>query len=206
MTLHEWLFSLFPAPGFYVEAGAHDGVGDSATKALEDRGWSGICVEPSSAFAGLKANRRCAVDNRCLWRCDDQMVEFSEVPGNQIELSGITQCFADHWDRSAGVSIDKPTVSLPTLLKEHAAPNVIQFMSLDTEGSEYQILLGHDFSKYHLLTLLVEHNGVEVKRDAVRGLLAVHGYQPTLDNPSAAIEDRFVHVGAWDHDRHKHRH
>jgi FkbM family methyltransferase len=193
MTLQEWVLTMFPRPGFFVEAGAHDGIGDSATKILEDHGWNGICVEPSSAFAGLQVNRRCAVDNRCLWRVDNQEMEFWEVAGGGIELSGVKECFGDHWDRSDGRMIRKPTVSLATLLAEHGAPERIEFLSLDTEGSEYEILSGHEFSHFLFLVIAVEHNGVEPKREATRKLLAQHGYTTYSENPYQAIEEWFLH-------------
>ena len=190
MTIQEWVFGLFSKPGYFVEAGAHDGIGDSCTKALEDAGWSGICIEPSIAFRGLKKNRRCAVDNRCLWQHDNSTVGFWQVPGDGIELSGIKERFGDKWDRSAGSLIQKPAVSLPTLLREHNAPSVVEFVSLDTEGSELDILMGHDFTKYRLLAVTVEHNGVIQKRDAVRNLMKEHGY--CVDQMSE-IEDWFNH-------------
>ena len=191
MTQQEWLLSLFPGHGFFVEAGAHDGIGDSQTKWLEDRGWDGICVEPSDAFAGLVANRRCRVDNRCLWSHNGQEVPFRQVAGNSIELSGIEECFADHWDRSQGTTILKPTVTLHTLLLDHLAPHIIQYLSLDTEGSEYAILSAHDFYRYLFLAISVEHNGVDFNRRMLRGLLCnCCGYVVAQEG---AIEDWFVH-------------
>ncbi len=191
MDKFEWVTSLFPKPGYFVEAGAHDGVGDSQTKALEDIGWTGICVEPSSAFAGLKASRKCKVDNRCLWWYDDDGgVPFWEVNGNGIELSGIASTFCDHWDRSGGKMLPKPTVTLPTLLRDHHAPKTIEFFSLDTEGSEHRILLGHDFDLYRFLTITVEHNGVEKQQSLIRELLISQGYK--LDRTNS-IEDWYIH-------------
>jgi hypothetical protein len=194
MTHVEWLCSLFPSGGFFVEAGAHDGIGDSTTYALEKAGWFGLCVEPSRAFAGLKQNRKCKVDDRCLWNRDDGLVGFMHVDGNQVELSGIVECFGDHWNR-AGYKhsmTTRPTVTLTTLLYQHLAPVRIEFLSLDTEGSEFQILDVHDFDRYRFLTMSVEHNRVEAKRQAVRGLLFSKGYRLSTAVP-ADVEDYFIH-------------
>ena len=190
MRVQDWIKALFPEPGYFVEAGAHDGVGDSATKELEDIGWTGICVEPSSAFHGLKASRKCKVDDRCLWKAGEVYVRFQEVAGEGIELSGIEQCFCDHHDRSDGQAVFKRTVCLPALLRHHDAPKVIEFLSLDTEGSEYEILFAHDFDAYRFLAITVEHNGVVERRDAIRTLLQGHGYKVDV---STEIEDWFIH-------------
>lgn len=189
---HEWITSLFPGGGYFVEVGAHDGVGDSHTKSLEDLGWTGVCVEPSSAFAGLKASRRCRVDDRCLWKKDGVTVPFWETPGNRIELSGIKSCFRDHWDRSEGKEVLKDSVTLTTLLREHDAPATIEFLSLDTEGSEYEILSAHDFDAFRFLAMIVEHNGVEAQRNLVRKLLRERDYRVCNESE---IEDWYVHGG-----------
>jgi len=192
MTQQKWLLSLFgDRPGYFVEAGAHDGIGDSQTKWLEDRGWTGICVEPSSAFGLLARSRRCRVDSRCLWSADGQAVRFWEVAGNGIELSGVAGCFADAWDRSKGRSVQKLTVTLKTLLAEHNAPPVFEYLCLDTEGSELEILGAHDFTSYRFLAASIEHNGVEPKRTLTRRLLADLGYALEARNPYP-IEDWFV--------------
>jgi len=195
-SITSYVSKAFPEGGFYVEAGAHDGIGDSTTKALADTGlWEGICVEPSSAFIGLKQSRKndkCHVDNRCLWQYDDQQVVFRQIGDGDTELSGIVECFGDHWDRETRPHTDllKQTVSLPTLLKEYKAPPVVTFLSLDTEGSEYPILQGHDFTKYRFTIICVEHNGVMSRRRAITGFLNSHGYGEV---GGAGVETWFGH-------------
>jgi hypothetical protein len=190
MTNHEWITHKFSEPGYFIEAGAHDGVGDSQTKALEDAGWTGICVEPSSAFRGLRRSRKCKIDNRCLWKEDNVTVAFQQVRGDGIELSGIKQCFCDHWDRTRGKLRQKQAVTLTTLLREHEAPSVIEWLALDTEGSEHDILSVHDFAAYRFLAITVEHNNVQKQRDLVRALLVSNGYVVAREN---SIEDSYLY-------------
>jgi hypothetical protein len=177
MNTTQYLLDRFPNGGYFVEAGAHDGVGDSQTYALEQVGWKGLCVEPSKAYTGLKERRKCAVDNRPLWHRSGASVVWREVEGNAVELSGILTGFCDDWDRQTRSHRDKVmmTVGLTNLLDQHNAPPTIEFLSLDTEGSELSILTGHDFDKYRFLFAAVEHNGVEVKRKALLSLLERHG-------------------------------
>ncbi len=189
MTTHDWILSLFPLPGYFVEAGAHDGMGDSTTVHLERRGWAGVCVEPSRAFRELRRRRKCLVDDRCLWNEDNAVVQFREVRGNAVELSGIESCFRDHWDRSDSVPVLKSAITLTTLLREHRAPPTIEFLSLDTEGSEVEILSAHDFGLYRFLAVVVEHNGVPAQRSIMRGLMDRHGYRVAKETE---VEDSYL--------------
>jgi predicted protein tyrosine phosphatase len=76
------------------------------------------------------------------------------------------------------VSID--TVSLTDLLKEHSAPKVIDFLSIDTEGSELDILSAFDFSEYNFNAIAVEHN-YGSQREDIQKLLAHAGYRRVFD-------------------------
>jgi hypothetical protein len=166
------LLDMFPNGGYFVEAGAHDGVGDSNTYKLELAGWKGLCVEPSNAFNGLKKSRRCSVDNRCL-SGDGRVVTFLEVLGDGVELSGIRNNFYDKWDRVTRPNVSKvvQSTTLGDVLHDHGAPNVIEYLSLDTEGSELEILTSHNFTEYKFLTMLVEYNGITTRRDELLRLL-----------------------------------
>jgi hypothetical protein len=64
-------------------------------------------------------------------------------------------------------------------LKEHGAPERIGFLSIDTEGSEYEILRNFDFRAYKFNFITVEHN-FEKPREAIHNLLTKHGYSRVL--------------------------
>ena len=51
-----------------------------------------------------------------------------------------------------------PTISLLDLLDIHNAPKFIDYLSIDTEGSEYEILNAFDFNKYKFRVITCEHN------------------------------------------------
>ena len=138
LELQQWLLRLFPSVAskqrYFVEAGAHDGCGASQTLWLEDLGWTGLLVEPSASFIGIKDNRKCKSDNRVLMDHCGEII-WREMLGNSRELSGVKGCFYDHWDRQSRDHRDqvKPCVSLTQMLTEHEAPPVIEFLCLDTE-------------------------------------------------------------------------
>ena len=158
--------------GYFVEFGGGDGVTFSNSYMLETTfGWTGIVAEPSATFAPkVAANRRCTIDTRCVWSTSGEKLKFSEVG----ELSSLTQ-FAKY-GRSRAIEYSVETVSLNDLLEHHGAPTEIDYFSIDTEGSELEILKAFDFSHYRFNVITVEHGYVTANRDAIYELLTTNGY------------------------------
>lgn len=157
--------------GYFVEFGAMDGVNISNTYRLEQSfGWRGILAEPNPVFHdALKGNRKAVIDRRCVWRETGTMLEFDM--GAQPELSSISGF-------SSAVPANRTTVesvSLRDLLREHNAPPVVDYLSVDTEGSELEILQAFDFS-YRFRVITIEHNYKRAARDALHVLLGSRGY------------------------------
>lgn len=165
-------------PGFFVEFGAADGVALSNSHLLEKHfGWKGILCEPSIGWhQALKTNRTCVIDTRCVYSVSEEKISFSE---NYLgELSAIT-AFAE--PNSSGVlkrttsSYQVETISLLDLLRAHNAPKYIEFLSIDTEGSEYEILKAFDFQSFRFGAICVEHNFADT-RGKINKLLLANGY------------------------------
>ena len=180
-------------PGFFVEFGSADGVALSNSFLLEkERGWAGILCEPSRSWhEDLKRNRSCIVDTRCVYSRTGEQISFSE---NYIgELSGITEFTGDDHhgilDRTT-TSYQVETISLLDLLRIHNAPKHIEFLSVDTEGSEFKILNAFDFSKHTFGAVCVEHNYLE-NRPKVKQLLEANGYRQVYPELSE-FDDWFV--------------
>ncbi len=169
--------------GFFLDSGASDGVSANNTLLLETQlGWSGICVEPNDdMFRQLRRNRRCQCVNCCLYDRSGE-VEFVE---RAKTLGGILAEYHPAHLRFAaetfGLAPDMPeTVTKPacpvgTVLRRHGAPSVIDYWSLDTEGSELSILRTFPFDEYAVRVLTVEHNWLPM-REQVRELLERHRY------------------------------
>jgi FkbM family methyltransferase len=169
-------------PGYFVEVGASDGVQLSNTLALErDFGWSGVCVEPVPAeFERLCVNRPttfCSPNPLA----DRSGVEVSfnvwECPRDGTMLSGIADWINTRPYTLAGKRITMRTETLTDVLDRAGAPAVIEYLSLDTEGSELAILRGIDWSRYRFLLIHVEHNFVEPQRTEMRQFLEGVGYR-----------------------------
>ena len=180
-------------PGFFVEFGSADGVALSNSFLLEkEMGWSGILCEPSRSWhEDLKRKRSCIVDTRCVYSRTGEQISFSE---NYIgELSGITEFTGDDHhgilDRTT-TSYQVETISLLDLLKSHSAPKHIEFLSVDTEGSEFEILNAFDFSQHTFGAVCVEHNYLE-NRPKVKQLLEANGYRQVYPELSE-FDDWFV--------------
>ena len=169
----------FRQSGFFLEFGATDGVDLSNTQLMETGfGWSGILAEPTRRWHNdLKANRACTIDTRCVWKTSGEELQFTEsIRG---EKSGIS-AFVTPTHKLRGRSYTVKTVSLNDLLVEHNAPNFIDFASIDTEGSEFDILSTLDFERWSFGALTVEHNYVPQRQD-IHALLTSKGYKRVLE-------------------------
>jgi len=166
--------------GYFVEFGAFDGVHLSNSYLFEKQfGWQGIVAEPApDQFAKCVQRRFCHIDPRCVWGRSGDVVSFNQVPGNE-ELATADICSnADlHGQARAAQKslIQVQTVSLNDLLREWDAPRVIDYISIDTEGSEHEILKAFDFGAHAFRTLTVEHNFTD-KREPIHQLLSAAGY------------------------------
>lgn len=166
--------------GFFVEFGATDGVMLSNTYLLEkDFGWKGICAEPNPKFFKmLKENRSCTVTNACISDRDDDLVSFilaEEYGGVEpsVKKGKHKSIVASYESNETVIQIN--TKSLDTVLNECGAPKIIDYISIDTEGHEYQILSTFPFEKWDVKLLTIEHN-FEPQRQEIFKLLSSKGY------------------------------
>jgi FkbM family methyltransferase len=183
--LHQDLFVLstlkLKQNGFFVEFGATNGIDGSNTFLLEKEfGWRGILAEPAKGWhTQLQNNRPLAkIEFNCVWKDSHSKILFKEVP-DAPGLSTISQ-FADsdlHADsRKHGKEYKVSTISLNDLLKKFDAPEVIDYLSIDTEGTEYEILKEFNFNKYKINIISCEHNYND-KRDTIKILLESKGFK-----------------------------
>jgi FkbM family methyltransferase len=166
--------------GYFVEFGGTDGVEGSNSHLLEkDFGWQGIVAEPAKCWhEALKRNRKCHIDTRCVWSTSNESIDFCEA--NAATLSTATE-FIDRdmhgkTRKENNTTYAVETVSLTDLLGTYDAPRQIDYLSIDTEGSEFSILSNFDFSKYKIKVITVEHNWTP-DRERIYSLLTSHGYE-----------------------------
>lgn len=167
--------------GYFVEFGATNGKQISNTYLLEKAfGWTGIVAEPSPFWhAELRRNRNCIIETKCVWKRSGEHLQFL-VSQSSPELATI-ESFRnnDHHKefRAQNATLfDVETISLNELLSTHSAPRIIDYLSVDTEGSELDILEAFDFTKHTPRILSVEHNHIQTQREQLRELLEARGY------------------------------
>jgi FkbM family methyltransferase len=169
--------------GYFVEFGATDGVSLSNTCLLERRfGWRGICAEPSRQWhRELRANRKCEIDTRCVWSNSGDSLAFSEYEdGEYSKLSSFDATDGRALNRRLARQYEVETVTLTDLLAWHDAPAEIDYLSIDTEGSELEILAAHDFNRHRFRIITVEHNGSWERRRRIARLLLAQGYRRSM--------------------------
>jgi FkbM family methyltransferase len=183
----------FKRNGFFVEFGATNGLDLSNTYLLEkEYGWRGILAEPARCWHNtLRSNRASCIDTRCVWIESGTTVQFSEVEDPELSTISIHSSSDLHGrSRNKGTTYDVVTVSLIDLLREYNAPNTIDFLSIDTEGSEYDILRSFDFSQYDFQVIACEHNFTP-RRSQVFDLLTSRGYSRKFEDVSG-FDDWYV--------------
>jgi FkbM family methyltransferase len=156
--------------GFFVEAGANDGLSQSNTYYFEKiRKWTGVLVEPIPDLA-----KRCAT-RRSKSTVINAALVSAEFGGSDIEInyaglmSAVQGAFADEELTNRHVAdglciqgiersykIRVPALTLTTILDQIRPRQAIDLLSLDIEGYEPDALKGLDFHKYRPRFLCIE--------------------------------------------------
>jgi FkbM family methyltransferase len=154
--------------GFFVDIGAHDGITLSNTYYLEKNlGWTGICVEPNpTVYAKLLKNRKCICLNGAVSDRKGESV-FLKVDGYSEMLSGLLGKYdPKHLQRiekelrlfgGTKRQITVPCLDLNEVLTQHNVRHV-DYLSIDTEGSEFDILKSVNFDHIKCAAISVENN------------------------------------------------
>ena len=170
--------------GFFVDIGAHNGVTHSNSFFFErELGWHGICIEPLGyVFEKLKRNRRCICLNVCISN-HGPLVDFIQVQGLPQMLSGMVHTYDPrHLERlKKEVEFTKgrydimscPALSFEQMVQKYQVTH-IDYLSVDTEGSEFEILISIDFNTVSIFAISVENNFKEKK---IQEFLETKGFE-----------------------------
>ena len=147
--------------GFFIDVGAWEPVLHSVTNHFSERGWRGINVEPvPEYFDKLVAARTRDVNLQLALSDRPGESTFSVIQGSGLStLRGLDQ---DHiQDLARGgfptVEVKVTTATLADVCREHVPPGqVIDFLKVDVEGWEAQVLRGSDWKSYRPRVVIVE--------------------------------------------------
>ena len=169
----------------FLEFGATDGISLSNSYMLENNfEWTGVLAEPSPQWhKELKNNRpNTKIITDCIWKKSGEKLNFfvSEV--------GVLSTLDDfkHNDLSTmpgntelrtqdGKVVKVKTISINDVMEKHLNGNAPSYLSIDTEGSEYEILKSLDFKKYRPVVFTIEHNYTNLE-NKIDKLMISKGY------------------------------
>lgn len=163
--------------GFFVDVGANDGVTLSNTYYLEkELNWSGIAIEPLPiAFEKLEENRNSILIKGCIAEANGQ-TRFLEIVGEMHMWSGIVDKYDDTHLRKIDAVLDEcdggqktiitvPTYTLDHILEKHKIRR-INYLTIDTEGGELEILQSVNYRKYDIDLIGCENNYKSLEIDS----------------------------------------
>jgi len=149
--------------GFFVEIGAYDGISGSNCFYFEKfMNWTGIAVEPSQRqFEFLQKNRNCKCINKAVTKKIEKK-EFIDVIQGYTMMSGINdksyQKTLDIINADSKTNIQKIIIETSTFNQIVGNNNFIDYLSIDVEGGELDILNSIDFDFYNIKVISVENN------------------------------------------------
>jgi FkbM family methyltransferase len=172
--------------GYYIEIGANDGITFSNTKLLEELKWNGICIEANpQAFKKLIKNRTCKNIQCAVFDYDG---DISFKSGDDSLVGGITSELVDTWEKADKKQWVEQKVRCKTLyqiLEEENVPKIIDYISIDTEGSEFIILdkfFQDNKKKYKFGYVDIEHNYDTRNYKRIKVLMEANGYKFLKNN------------------------
>ncbi|MHB8057203.1 MAG: FkbM family methyltransferase [Desulfuromonadaceae bacterium] len=198
-----------PKGRVFVEVGAFDGVHYSNVRRLrETHGWSGVSIEPVGqnfeklvkSYAGQPvACVRCAVGEK-EGVAELNVSSYPHLPDWGSDVATFRESETQRWQQAYGAVWHKEQVPVKTLTSVLQENNigVIDFLSVDAEGHDLDVLKGLDFSIYKPQLIVVEYNR---HRQEIFDFLVGNGYRLFMDNGQdlfmeLAVESNFSGSGS----------
>lgn len=164
--------------GFFVELGANDGIRQSNTFYFEKNlNWNGILIEPiKTKFIKCKKNRshkNFFFNNACVsfdFKEDEIKMIYSDLMTtidddrviNKVDSMKHAQEGKQYLQENEIINkFYIKTITLHKIFDDVKAPRLMDFLSLDVEGTEFEVLNGINFSIYNFKYIMVESRNDE---------------------------------------------
>jgi FkbM family methyltransferase len=169
----------------FLEFGATDGIHLSNSYMLENNfNWNGVLAEPSPQWhEKLKSIRpNTKILTKCIWKSSGEKLDFfvSDV-GVLSTLSDFKESDISSMPGNAktrvenGKTIKVDTISINDVMEKNFNRQAPSYISIDTEGSEYEILKSFDFEKYRPVVFTIEHNFTNLQ-NKIDKIMESNGY------------------------------
>lgn len=172
--------------GYYVDVGANNGIRDSNTALLEERGWTGLLIEanPELIEQASQARPKSIVIHSAVVDSENiDAIEFYQVTGRSPNLDGLSttlknSSFLAKISAYGGQykNLRVPAQTLNRIFQDRCVPDRFELLSIDVEGAELQVLKGLSLERYIPRLIIIEDNsnGVDWR---VTDCLKQWGYQ-----------------------------
>lgn len=144
--------------GFYVDIGANDPVRFNNTKRFYDKGWCGINIEPNiNKFNKLKMQRPKDINLNFGIANREGELKFFNMNVDTISTFSEKEAKKHQKEGFKIVSCNKIKIKhLSTVFAKYLSSKKIDFMSIDTEGYDLEILKSNDWNKYRPDLICIE--------------------------------------------------
>jgi FkbM family methyltransferase len=153
--------------GVCIDVGAVEGIMMSNSLHFEQDGWFAICCEANpEMYEALKMNRLEAVHGAIgaedLLEVEFNIVNLTAQGGNETAVSAVTidqRLLKQHDFLKPEIrKVNVPMFTLDTVLLKYPAITHIDFVSIDTEGTELEVLKGFDIARWQPTLFVIENN------------------------------------------------
>lgn len=172
-----WVLEVFKnkSNGYFLDIGCGHWKNLSNTLLLEQNGWTGLGIDP---YAQGYENRPSTTLCKCVLYSEKlENIDFIEAGdfGGILEHSKFPNHLVDKLSSSKVTKHN--TCVLEEILESYNVPNYIDYLSLDIEGAEVEILSSCPFDKYSFGCITVEHNGNKKNQHIIQNILTNNGYK-----------------------------